>query len=406
MRNLLRTLGFALLTLTMSVAARADVVTDWNQTTFAIGGPLIVRTLAMVHLAMFDAVNSVTPCFHPYAVLVPGGAGASAEAAAAAAAHGILVRRFPAQSAALAAALSASIASIPDGDAKARGLELGDRVAAEIHALRSNDGMLLPNPPYIPGPASEPGRYQLTPPNFPAPANTGAPGWSPFAMVNPWQFRANGPPVLESRRYAKEVAEVMTIGSADPASRTPDQNQIALWHTEQAQVQLNRIARAAVVRTPIDLLTSARLFALLNVALADASVSVFEAKYAFDFWRPVTAIRNADLDGNASTTVDLTWTPFLGATPPHPEYPSAHAVIQGAGGAVLERFLGPHYAFEATSLTVPGVVRTFDSLRAFVEDGQIARIYGGIHFRSAVEEGAKQGRKVGRWTMRTLLRPL
>ena len=402
MRKLLRTLVFGLLTLAISVTARADVVTDWNQTTIAIGGPLIVRTLAMVHLAMFDAVNSVTPCFRPYAVLIPG-AGASAEAAAAAAAHGILVRRFPAQSAALAAALSASLASIPDGDAKTRGLEIGDRVAAEIHTFRSNDGMLLPNPPYSPG--ADPGRYQLTPPGFATPANTGAPGWSPFALVSPWQFRPNGPPALESRRYAKEVAEVMLIGTADPAFRTPDQNQIALWHTEQAQVQLNRIARAAVAGDPLDLLSNARMFALLNVALADASVSVFEAKYAFDFWRPVTAIRNADLDGNARTTLDLTWSPFL-VTPAHPEYPSAHAVIQGAGAAVLERFLGRQYAFDATSVAVPGVVRTFDSFQAFVEDGKIARIYGGIHFRSAVEEGAKQGRKVGRWVMKTLLRPL
>jgi hypothetical protein len=155
-----------------------------------------------------------------------------------------------------------------------------------------------------------------------------------------------------------------------------------------------------------DLLTSARMFALLNAAEMDAIQSVFEAKYVYDFWRPITAIRAADTDGNPATDPDPSWSPFLGVTPPHPEYPAAHAVVQAAGATVLEPFLGHRYGFDATSATVPGVIRSFASLAAFVEDGKRGRVYGGIHFRSAVDEGARQGTRLGKWVLKTLLRPL
>jgi hypothetical protein len=270
--------------------------------------------------------------------------------------------------------------------------------------LRSGDGILAPGPVYAPG--TEPGDYQLTPPNFPAPVNTGAGLWTPFAMTSASQFRPNGPPALHTGRYAKELEEVRALGTADPLLRTPEQDLIANWHREQGQFQLNRIAREAVTGGTFDLLTSARLFALLNVATMDAVQSVFEAKYVYDFWRPITAIRGADTDGNRATAADPTWAPFLGVTPPHPEYPAAHAVVHAAGVTVLEAFLGHHYSFDATSATVPGAVRSFDSLAALLEDAKLGRVYGGIHFRSALDEGARQGKKLGQWVLKTVLEPL
>jgi PAP2 superfamily len=409
MRRAPRSTGAWLLVSLLLVAgpppAIADPVTDWNLTTFAVETPAnILRTLAMVHLAMFDAVNAVSPEYQAYAVSGPVAGDVSAEAAAAGAAYGILIRLLPAQQALLDAALAASLASIPDDPAKTAGLALGDAVADMIVALRSGDGILTPGPPYTPG--TEPGDYQLTPPNFPAPVATGAKDWTPFAMTSASQFRPNGPPALHTGRYAREVAEVRRVGTDDPLLRTPEQDLIANWHREQAHFQVNRIAREAVAGGTFDLLTSARMFALLNVATMDGVLSVFEAKYVYDFWRPITAIREAGDDGNPATAPDPDWAPFLGVTPPHPEYPSAHAVGQAAAATVLEAFLGHHYGFTATSATVPGVERSFDSLAAFVEDGKLGRVYGGIHFRSAVDEGARQGKKLGKWVLRTLLEPL
>jgi hypothetical protein len=380
--------------------ARADVVTDWQLTTLAVQGPNI-RTLAMVHIAMFDALNSVTPLYHPYAVSLPGAGGASPEAAAAAAAYGVLIRLLPAQQLALDAALALSLATIPDGPAKAQGLAIGDAVADAIYMLRLDDGILTPGPPYVPGTA--PGDYQLTPPNFMPPINTGAGTQTPFAMTSASQFRPNGPPRLSSYRYARELEEVRLLGTADPTMRTEEQDLIADWHRELFQP--NRIARVAVAEMGFDLLTSARLFALLNIAMADAVISVFEAKYVYDFWRPITAIRAADIDGNHATAADPTWAPYLVITPPHPEYPSAHAVGTGAAVVVLERFLGHHYGFTSTSATAPGE-RFFEDLASYAEDGKLGRIYGGIHFRTAVEEGGKQGKKVGKWVLETQLRRL
>ena len=388
--------------LVVPAPARANVVTDWQETALFVQGPGNIRTIAMVHIAMFDALNSVTPLYHPYAVSLPGAGGASPEAAAAAAAYGVLLRLLPAKQGDLDAALALSLATIPDGPAKAQGLAIGDAVADAIYTLRLDDGILTPGPPYVPGGA--PGDYQLTPPNFMAPVNTGAGSQTPFAMTSASQFRPNGPPSLSSPRYARELEEVRLLGTADLTMRTKEQNLIADWHRELFQP--NRIARAAVTEMGFDLLTSARVLALLNIAMADAVISVFEAKYVYDFWRPITAIRAADLDGNRATAADPTWAPYLVITPAHPEYPSAHAVGTAAAVVVLERFLGHHYGFTTTSATAPGVERFFEDLAAYAEDGKLGRIYGGIHFRTAVEEGAKQGKKVGKWVLKTQLRRL
>ena len=194
------------------------------------------------------------------------------------------------------------------------------------------------------------------------------------------------------------------LGAVDSIVRTPDETQIANWHVEQGQFSLNRVARTEAAANGLDLLTNARLFALLNMAFQDAVQSVFEAKYHYRFWRPVTAIRAADTDGNPATAPELDWLPLL-VTPPHPEYPAAHGVVSGAGVEVLKAVFGRHYAFTATSATVPGVTREFESFDAFLEDVKVARIYGGIHYRGSVEDGGDQGTRLGRWIIRHYLRP-
>ena len=390
--------------LVQASAAGADVITSWNGTVNAIGGPQIQRTWAMVHLAMFDAVNAIEGGYTPYQAALPAPAiGASSEAAAAAAAHGVLVRLFPARAADLAAALAVSLSTIPDGAAETSGVAFGDAVAAALYAARLDDNMLAAGPVYTS--TDEPGDYQRTPGAPPQPVNTGAPGWRPFALANASQFRPSGPPQLGSGRYAQDLDETRRLGVSVGSERTPDQDLIGRWHTEQGQFQFNRIARTELAGDGGSILEHARLLALLNMALADAITAVFDAKYTYRYWRPVTAIRRAEEDGNAHTSPDTTWTPFL-PTPPHPEYPAAHGAGQGAGARVMKAYFGPHHAFLATSASVPGAVRSFTNFDAFADDGAAARIYGGMHFRNSTEVGLRMGTKVANWVLQHYLLPL
>jgi hypothetical protein len=384
-------------------AARADVVADWNQHVVTIGGPQIQRTLAMVHIAMFDAINAIDPRYRPYLTLPAPPPGASEVAAAASAARGVLVRLFPTQQATLDGFLAASLAAIPDGPAESDGVAFGDLVAQVIYDARQSDNILAPGPLYAPG--TDPGRYQLTAPGPPQPVNTNAQNWQPFALQSASQFRPNGPDALTAARYARDLAEVQLRGGLVGSSRTADEEVIARWHTEQAQFQFNRIARAETPTDGRELIEHARLFALLNIALADATTSVFDAKYAFNWWRPLTAIRNADIDGNADTAADPGWAPFL-ATPPHPEYPAAHGVVQAAGARVMKAYFGPNYVFSTTAPAVPGVVRTYADFDSYADEGALARILGGMHFRTSIEEGRRQGTRVGNWVLENCLRSL
>lgn len=390
------------LTAATAGSARADVVTEWNQNIITIGGPQIQRTLAMVHIAMFDALNAVDPHYTPYLTLPAPPAGASMEAAAASAAHGVLRRLFPAQQGTIAGFLASSLAAVPDGPAETAGVAYGDLVAQALYDARLTDNILAAGPTYVPG--STPGSYQLTTPGPPQPVNTNAPNWVPFALQSASQFRPNGPPLLTSERYARDLEEVRLRGALVGSNRTGDEDIIARWHTEQAQFQFNRIARAEVPNDGRTLLEHARLFALLNIALADATASVFEAKYAYTFWRPVTAIRHADLDGHPDTVADPDWAPFL-TTPPHPEYPAAHGVVQAAGARVMKDYFGPLYSFSTTAPAVPDAIRSYASFDAYTDEGKLARILGGMHFRSSLEEGARQGKLVGNWVIDNYLRP-
>jgi hypothetical protein len=358
----------------------------------------------MVHIAMFDAINAVEGGrYSPYLSSLPTApADASSVAAGASAAHGVLVRLFPGQKAALAAQLAISLASVPDGPPESEGVAYGDQIAEAVYSARLHDNILAPGPVYVPQPV--PGDYQITTPGPPQPVNTNAPNWVPFALRSASQFRPNGPQRLESRQYARDLEETKAWGGTVSANRNAEHEEIARWHTEQAQFQFNRIAVAEVQDDGRSLVDHARLFALLNMALADAVTAVFDAKYAYRFWRPVTAINHADVDDNDRTQVDLSWTPFL-TTPPHPEYPAAHGAVQGAGAEVLSRYLGPQYRFETTSPTVPGVTRRYASIESFAAEGAFARILGGMHFRSSLEDGSHLGKKVANWALSHFLTP-
>jgi hypothetical protein len=357
----------------------------------------------MVQVAMFDAINAIQPRYRSYLDLPVAPAGALPEAAAAAAAYGVLVRLMPAQVAALNATLASSLAPLPDGAGKTSGVQYGDLVAFLMYQNRLNDNILTPGPIYVS--SGVPGAYQITTPGPAQPVNTNAPNWIPFALTSASQFRPSAPPALTSRRYADDLNETRALGELTSPYRSANDDETARWHTELAQFQLNRIARAEVAGDGRDLLEHARLFALLNLALADAATSVFDAKYTYLFWRPVTAIRNADLDDNARTDVDPGWSPFL-TTPQHPEYPAAHGVIQTAGTRVLEHYFGQHYGFDTSSPTVPGVMRHYDDFDAFAEEGGLARILGGMHFRNSVEVGHREGKSVANWILEHYLTPL
>jgi hypothetical protein len=401
--------ALALLALsTLPVPAHADVVTDWNLTTLQVAGAAGVpqrqqRVVAMVHAAVHDAVNSVTPRYHAYAVKVSPSAEASTAAAAVQAAYGVLIRLLPAQAATLDAARSSSLSSIPDGPVKEEGLAVGESVAARIVALRSTDGSDVDGT-YTFG--SDPGEYQRTPPTFGNPAVPAFRFVTPFVLKRGDQFRAEGPPCLSSDEWAEDFNETKQLGSADSSARTAEQTEIALCGAEGSLQMWNRVARTVSAQRSTDLVDNARLFALLNLAMADATIACWDSKYAYRFWRPVTAIRAADTDGNDATEADPAWTP-LRPTPLHPEYPSAHACVSNAAAEVLTRFFGKHTPFSTATSTCPaGVVRSYDSFRALAEEVGESRIYIGFHFRTAVRDGANLGRHVGHWTSHRSLQPL
>ncbi len=391
-----------------ALSGPSPVVRDWNLITLeVVTPPTRSRSWTLVHVAMFDAVNSIERRYQPYAVTVPAAHGASSEAAAIQAAYRVLARRYPGALAVLDGHLATSLAAIPDGPRKSAGTAVGDLVGNAIYDLRINDKINDPGPAYVPG--SGPAAYQLTPPNFAQPVNTGVAAWVPFALAQVSQFRPGGPYSIASHQFARDYDETRTYGVACPdpssCSRTPAQSQTALWHTEQADIQFNRIARGLTPTRGLGLLEETRLFALLNLALIDSSAAVFDAKYTYNFVRPVTAIRNGDADGNPRTAGDPAWSTFI-ITPPHPEYPAAHGAVQGAAGVVMNKLLGKHQGFDDTMPAVPGVTRHFDSFDDFTADGFVARIYGGMHYRTSLEVGRKLGREVGRYIVQTQLQPV
>jgi hypothetical protein len=388
----------------LPAAARADAVADWNELAVAavyaarLSPDAQARSLAIVHVAMFEALNSITPRFTPYRARLPAEAGSSPEAATAAAAHQALGKLFPAQAKDLDAALQAALAKLPDGPAKAAGIRLGERAATAILAEREQDGSTAP---ITYRPFTLPGKY--VPTQMPSSSTWHA--VRPFALKSGDQFRPPAPYALASAQWAADYNEVKRLGGKASA-RTPEQNEIARFWVLTGAATYNPVTRHVATVKGLDLLDSARLFALSAIVTADAAVAMFDAKYAHNFWRPVTAIRNGDIDGNDATALEAGWEPMAN-TPMHPEYPCAHCTFQGAAAGVLQVLYGDTLPrVTLTSTAAPGVTRSFERLSDYVTEVINARIYEGVHYRTSGEVGAALGRRIAEEVVKTHLTPL
>jgi hypothetical protein len=398
-------IGAISLASSVSIPANADVVTDWNNAALdAIRAehtspPIASRNLAILHVSIYDAVNGIARTNEPY--LVPSAVPASASrlAAASGSAHRALVNLFPANASSFDALHAAILAGIPDSPHKRAGIIWGEFVANQILAARANDGSNAVVPP--PG-GSGPGVWVPTPPAF---LPYLLPQWGfvvPFAMSSSSQFRPPGPPSLDSQQYAADYEEVKELGAAVGSTRTEEQSEIALFWADGAGTETppghwNSIAQTIADARGNTLEENARLFALLNIAMADAAICSWDAKYTFDFWRPVTAIAFAE--------PELNWMSFI-VTPPFPDYTSGHSTFSAAAATVLPLFYGTEdLPFTTGSDFLPGVFRSFSTCFDAAEEAAASRIYGGIHFRSASEDGLQAGTSIGEWTVTNYLQP-
>jgi membrane-associated phospholipid phosphatase len=394
-----------------------DVVLQWNEVLLnAIRAdrtppPPASRNMAIVHTAVYDAVNSIVGSHTPYLVAKGGPKDASVDAAAAQAAHDTLAALYPQQKPTFDAALSASLADIPDGAAENKGIATGRYAANMILKARANDGA-NDSVPYSPG--TNPGDWQPTPPAFAASLFPQWPYVAPFAMTWAGQFRPDAPPALPSAEYAADFNEVKQLGGdgvTTPTTRAPEQTLIAhFWAdgagTETPPGHWNSIAQDVAEDQGTTVVQNARLFALLNIALADAAIDAWDCKYLFNYWRPMTAIRAADTDGNPDTIVDATWTPLL-ATPAFPSYTSGHSTFSSAGAAVLASFFGTDDVnFSTGSDVLPGVTRTFTSFSAAAAEAGQSRIYGGIHYQFDNQEALTSGDALGNYIAHNFLTPV
>ncbi len=352
---------------------------------------------AYVAIAVYDAVMAVEGGYEPFAVDIDAPDGASPQAAVAAAAHRILVHYLPAQAASIVEpAYESSLATIPDGRAETDGVATGDAVARQLIDMRSGDGFRAPVT-YTPPNPPIPGVWLPTAPTPPVGPYLGL--MQPFSLRSADQFRPNGPPPLDSRRWARDYNEVKAIGSTTSTTRTAEQTLAARFWAEPPVQQARGSFRTFVVDHHLDIVDAARFMAMTSVAYADALIACFDAKYTYTFWRPITAIGAGDTDGNDATVGDPAWATLLPATPNHPEYPSAHSCITPAGGHVIARFLGTR----AIDFTVPSLTglgdRHYAHVQDLVDEVSNARIWGGIHFRSAVDDGVKIGTRVTNWVL-------
>ena len=374
--------------------ARADVITDWNQTAIDVmkaanvaGNPW-TRSMAMMNVAMSDAVNTVQNRYTRFIAEGPRAPKASAEAAAAGAAREMLLRLYPDQKEKISQAYAASIADVAEGTARNEGVIVGEQAAAAVFAERTNDAS---NAPDMYRPLTTPGVWiPTTPPLFPQ-----------YATAKPWgfktaaEFRPAPPPALSSALYARDYNETKEFGAAKSVKRTPEQaeavkfwtqtNFLPCWFQAAAQLSNSR---------GLGLADNARLFALLAMAEGNAFILEWDAKFNYNFWRPITAIRNGDKDGNDATERDAGWTP-LNATPMHPEYPSAAGIVGGAAAGVLQSVFGSGPVnFTVSDIFDPKVQRRYTSFAQMAEEQRLVRVWGGIHFRNSVEVGDEMGRRI------------
>lgn len=442
LRRAVRLLAAALLTIELG---QADAVTDWNEVFLravrneTTPPPLAARNLAILHCAIYDAVNAISRTHQPCHFASVAKEGTSIEAAAASTAHQVAMVLYPSRRADFEALLNKSLAAIADGEAKTNGIDLGVQVARETISWRAGDNSSTAVS-YLP--SDDVGRWRRTPPFFRPPE---LPQWRwvtpfaltnvsqfqsaappklrglrvvkeneresvmPFAMTNAGQFCPPGPPGLNSPRYARDFNEVKKLGSKLSTNRTPEQAQIArFWsdfsYTVTPPGHWNEIARTIVRSRKTTLEENARIFALLNIALADAAIVAWDAKYIHDSWRPVTAIQQADRDDNDETEPDASWESLL-ATPSHPEYPSGHSTFSGAAAAILSCLFGSdEIPFTVGCDALPGVTRSYTSLSTAAEEIGMSRIYGGIHFQYSNRDGLNSGKALGEYVFRNMLK--
>ena len=390
-------------------------VVQWNRTLLAIvrtagAQPATVhptRSFAILHAAIYDAVNAIDRTHKPYLVRLTGVSRfASKDAAAASAAHEVLATLYPTFKTSLDSQLQQSLASMQDGADKAEGIAIGKTVADQVLTARSNDGSdALPIPFAF---VNAPGDYQSTPLNFPKqPQFTHWSHVSPFALERANQFRPGPPPALTSDTYSDVFNEVKSLGIAHSATATTDQALTGSFWNGAIQNYWNEITQTATLQKELTTAQSARLFALLNLSFADGVIAFYDAKYTYNFWRPVTAIRAAANDGNPETLADPNFLPEVGNTTPDPSYPGAHAVISAAGESVLVSVLGKnHFDFTVTSEVMKGVERSFRSFSASDEEATLSRIFAGVHFRSDLTTGQKLGREVADFVVDNFLTPV
>lgn len=401
----------ACLLLVFSLPVKADTVTEWNTLMLdairneSTAPPLAARNLGILHASVHDALNAIRPTYEIYFVSLTASSTASLEAAAVGAAYECLAELYPSQMASFDAALNRFLANTEDTPSRDEGLAVGQMTAVFILVWRNSDGAST-TVPYIP--SSEPGAWRRTPPFFRPPELPQWPYVMPFAMTNGAQFQPLGPPALSSSQYAADLNQVKELGRNNSTTRTSEQTLIARFWSDFSNTvtppgHWNQIAQNVATNRPSTLIENARLFALLNIAMADAAICVWDAKYLYNFWRPVTAIQQADTDGNPDTEADPDWTPLL-STPAFPEYVSGHSAFSAAAAAVLARVYGSdHISFEVTSDTVP-VIRSYGSFAECAEEIAMSRIYGGIHFLAGDVDGLDAGRKVGDYVMQNFLR--
>jgi hypothetical protein len=428
-------LAFSVFAAAFPVALRADAITAWNinankaanATCIGPSGNALYesRLYAMVHIAIHDAVNAIERRSRPYAYDAETVPHASVDAAVATAARDVLldvIGRLPADcvgtgAATVAADYAAALSAIPPGPARTTGVEIGQAAAHAILVRRQNDGSDQPliDPAFRQG--TEPGEYRFTP-GLPF---VFLPGWgrvTPFVLAHAAQFRPDPPYHVRSRKYADDLHEVQALGGdgvTTPSGRSAEQTEIGRFWLESSPQAWNRIARTASAARTLAPWENARLFALLNAGLADGYIASWNTKFHYFFWRPVTAIQLADTDGNPLTVGNPTWTP-LQLTYPMPDYDSAHAVEGGVGAEILERFFGTDdVGFTACSFTLlpgstcadPGAVyRSYSSFSQAAAENSLSRIYVGIHFRKAVDEGERHGRRIGDRAVRLYFRPV
>jgi hypothetical protein len=364
------------------------------------------RSFAIMHAAIYDAVNAIDRTHRPYlAHLTDASKFASQDAAAGAAAHDVLVALYPTFKTALDADLQQSLAQIPNGDGKAEGIRVGQNVAQNILALRSKDGSNALPLPFAFGDA--PGDYQSTPPNFPPqPQFTHWSRVTPFALRRANQFRPGPPPTLTSERYSDAFNQVKSLGIVNSTTATDDEKLTGLFWGGAIQNYWNEITQTASLAHNLTTAQSARLFALLNLSLADSVIAFYDAKYTYNFWRPVTAIRAANTVDNLEILADPNWLPQAVKTAPDPSYPGAHAVISAAGAEVLISFFErDRFKLDVTSEVLPGVDRSFTSFSAASEEATLSRIFAGQHFHFDLTSGQRLGREVAEFVFDNFLTP-